>query len=242
MNKVSRIISISIFIAALIVIFLMLADPLFNLDLRLVKDNVTASSTSTLVQVRDILALNTVEVVYKVVFPYDYVPADMNWDLFIKQVKDGRLLSPLEESYVEVYRLCEDIGIELDGRDHEFVVVTTILKGGFDLTNPVFRSPESAGELAEKYVAIDSENGIFVFLPDAVITDVIIEDADTGTYTYPDIDIGPEDWKKLTSFVKKTAAADAVDQGILNAAEENGKAFLKRILLDSGYSSVSFAQ
>ena len=231
-----------IVLVVLAVLFVALSKPLFNLDLRFVRERIRSSSTATLVQVRDILALNTVEVVYKVVFPYDYVPADMNWSLILRQYREGRDLSLLEETYLEVYRLCEEIGINLESKKREFVVLTTILKGGFDLSDPVFASPESAGNRSNRFIMIDSENAITITLPDTVITDIIIEDAETRTYLYPDIRIGPEDWKMLTSFVERQVAADAEEHGILQLAEENGKRFLRRLLLDTGYDSVIFRE
>ena len=79
-------------------------------------------------------------------------------------------------------------------------------------------------------------------LPPAVITDVIMEDADTTTYTYPDIEIGPEGWKKLTSFVKVRIEEEAISGEVLSLAEENGKEFLRRIFSDSGYSSITFSE
>jgi hypothetical protein len=241
-RKRTSIILILSVIAVLLVAFFLVSDLVFDLGFGIIRETVFSSSVATLTQVRTVLSLNTVEVVRKVVFPYDFVPADIDWNLFLRGA-ERRQLSPLEADYLETYRICREIGINLASKRREFVVITTIIKAGFDLSNPVFASPEQAGEeLAEKYIQTDALNGVTVILPPAIITDLIIEDADTTSYSYPDIEIGPENWKTLTSFVAQKIESEAVSGDVLNLATENGKQFLERLLLDSGYSSVTFSQ
>lgn len=222
--------------------FFLVSDTLFNLDFGIIREKEISSSVATLKQVRTVLSLNTVEVVRKIVFPYDFVPADIDWDLFLRET-GNRQRSSVEEAYLKTYTLCEEIGINLRSKRREFVVITAIIKAGFDLSNPVFSSPELAGEaLAEQYVNTDFSGGISIILPPATITDLILEDADTANYQYPDIEIGPENWKILTSFVKEHIETQAASDEILDLATENGRQFLERLFLDAGYSSVSFAQ
>ena len=222
--------------------FFLISDTVFDFGFGIIRDTTVTTSVATLTQVRNVLSLNTVEVVRKIVFPYDFVPSEMNWDLFLKQA-GTRQLSPVEEKYLETYKICEEIGINLRSKRREFVVITAIIRAGFDLSNPVFSSPEQAGEkLAEQYVRTDGAGGITIALPAVKITDLIIEDADTGTYRYPDIQIGPEKWKILTSFVKERIAGEGLSGEVLQVAAANGKQFLKRMFLDLGYSSVIFSQ
>jgi hypothetical protein len=229
-------------IALLVVGFLFISDTVFNFGFGIIRDSLVSSSVATLIQVRSVLSLNTVEVVRKVVFPYDFVPADMDWDLFFKQ-REKRPLSLLEQQYFDTYEICEKIGFNLRSKRREFVVITVIIKAGFDLSNPVFTSPEQVGEeLAGKYVRADSPDAITILLPPAVLTALIIEDADTESYPYPDIRIGPEDWKALTSFVKERIESEVASGEVLTLAAENGRQFLRRMFLDSGYSSVSFSE
>ena len=229
-------------IAILAVAFFLISDTVFDLGFGIIRDTTVSSSVATLTQVRNVLSLNTLEVVRKVVFPYDFVPPDMDWNLFLK-IREDRPLSLLEAAYFETYDLCREIGIDLRKKRRDFVVVTTIIKAGFDLSNPVFTTPEQAGAaLADKYVKSDSTGGITITLPPAVITDLIIEDADTDSYSYPDIQIGPENWKKLTLFVREQIESETAAEDILDLAAENGRRFLRRMFLDSGYSMVSFSK
>ena len=229
-------------VALLAVAFFLISDIVLDLGFGIIRETALSSSVATLTQVRTVLSLNTLEVVRKIVFPYDFVPDDIDWNLFLK-IGEKRPLSLLETAYLETYQLCGEIGIDLRKKRREFVVLTTIIKAGFDLSNPVFKAPEEAGEaLAAQYVQTDSSGGITVTLPPAVITDLIIEDAGTETYSYPDIKIGPENWKKLTLFVKERIESEIDGEEILELAAENGRGFLRRMLLDSGYSRVSFSR
>lgn len=242
MKTRNGLIILAVVTVALAVGFFLVSDIVFDLDFGLIRDKTVSASVATLTLARDVLSLHTVEVVYKVVFPHDFVPADMDWKLFLEQVEAGRGLSLLEERYLAAYELCKDLGIKLERKRHEFVVVTAIIKAGFDLSGPVYAAPETAGTLADGYVSFDEAGGISIAIPDAVITDTIIEDADTESYAYPDIRIGPEDWRKLTSFVQTELISEAVAEGILDLARENGRNFIERLFLDSGYSAVYFRQ
>ncbi len=242
MSKRTLFILLASIIAVLLIVFFFVSDLVFDLGFGIIRETEFSSSVATLTQVRTVLSLNTVEVVRKIVFPYDFVPAEIDWALFLRGA-EGRELSPLETEYLETYRICREIGINLASKRREFVVITAIIKAGFDLSNPVFHSPEQAGEeLAAEYIRTDALNGVTVILPRAVITDLIIEDADTTNYSYPDIEIGPENWKTLTSFVRERIENEVVSGDVLDLATENGKQFLERLLLDSGYSSVTFSQ
>jgi hypothetical protein len=229
-------------IGAVAVGFFMISDTVFNLGFGIIADKKVSASVAILTQARSVLSLNTLEVVRKVVFPYDFVPAEMEWNAFLKE-KENRPLSLQEAGYLETFELCSEIGIDLRKKRREFVVLTTIIKAGFDLSSPVFSSPEQAGAaLAERYVRIDHTGGVTMQLPPAVITEIILDDADTATYRYPDLEIGPEGWKKLTSFVTDRLVEEAVSDEVLDMARENGKQFLSRIFLDTGYSNVSFSE
>ena len=140
-------------------------------------------------------------------------------------------MSLLEIGYLETYALCGEIGIQLERRKNEFVVVTTIIKGGFDLSS-----------IAEHHVFISDQNGITITMPRTVVTDFIIEDTGSETYSYPDIEIGPEKWQQITAFIQKRMIDTAISGGILELASENGKQFLTRLFIDAGYSSVNFLE
>lgn len=220
------------------IIFVLYSERLFNIDFKFVRDKTQAESVAILTEVRDVLAINTVEAIFKTVFPFDFVPSDMDWPLFLRQVEDGRDLSLLEQSYLQAYRLCKEIGIHLERAEHEFVVITSIVKCGFDLLDSI--AAENSGELLNQPVFIGENQTIFLRVPDAVITDLIIEDATKEDYSYPDIAINPENWKKLVDFLDRKIREKAIEEEILEIAGENGRKLLGTMLRDAGYRQIIF--
>ena len=213
-------------------LFLILAKPVFDIDLRVFQNTKTANSIALFTQVRDVMAINTVEVVYRTVFPFDFVPQDMDWKLFLAQVQEGRALSIQEKEYLKTYQFCLEIGIDLVKKRREFVVVTSIIKGGFDL---------SEYSVLNTHMQVDNKNGaISVKIPATVVTDVIIEDATTEDYSYPDMAIDPEGWRLLIAFVEKRVQKQVTDEGVLEVARQNGLSFITLLLHEAGYSDVSF--
>ena len=220
--------------------FLLTADPLFNLDFGIIRTEQTATSIAVLTEVRDIFALNTIEFIYKTVFPHDFLTDDVDWGRLLQKQMEGLFLSETDRANLEVYDLCRELDISLWQENYDFVVVTSIVKGGFDLTDTVYQNPEKYPERISRAVSIGEENTVTLLLPDPVITDFIIEDSSSTTYTYPDMDIEPEKWKLLTDFVRGRVEGIVKDEGILDMARERGEVFIERMLEDAGYRNVVF--
>jgi hypothetical protein len=220
------------------IIFVLYSEKLFNFDFKFVRDKTRAESAAILTEVRNVLELNTVEAIFKTVFPFDFVPSEMDWPLFLRQIEGGRDLSLLEQSYLQAYRLCKEIGIHLERADHEFVVITSIVKCGFNLLDSV--EADNSGELLNQPVFLGENETIFLRVPDAVITDLIIEDATKEDYSYPDIAINPENWKKLVDFLDRQIREKVINEGILEIAGENGRKLLGTMLRDAGYRKIIF--
>lgn len=224
--------------------FLLIADPVFDLDFGLIRVQETSATEAVLAEARSVFALSTVEFVYKTVFPHDFVPEKMSWGLFLRQRQDGRVLSPLEEDYFRAYELCRDIGIDLQKTNYDFVVVTTIVRGGFDLKGSVFVAGGSSAAappaLLREYVWIDESGTAHVRPPKTTITELIIDDSRSSDYGYPDMDISPENWRAITSFVADKILVRVVEDGILAMALENGKRFLRSLLAEAGFPEVVF--
>lgn len=227
-----------IIIIILAVLALIIADRFFNIDLnfRLSRTEKTAVSVAVLEEMKEILSVNTVEYVYKTVFPYDFVPADTDWNSLLGKRRNNQPLSDMENRHLEVYELCRDVGISLDSRSYVFVVITSVVKGGFDLQGTVY-------ENLEEYIRIDEEsNTLTLKLPEPKIVDLIIEDSTSETYKYPDLGIEPENWKKLTGFIAGEIEGKVIEEGILEAARTRGEEFFRRLFLEAGYSEIIFLE
>ena len=220
--------------------FLLTADPLFNLDFGILRTEHTATSVAVLTEVRDVFALNTIEFIYKTVFPHDFIADDVDWGRLLQKQREGIFLSETDRANLEVYDLCRKIDISLWHENYDFVVVTSIVKGGFDLSDTVYQDPEKYPDRISRAVSIDEDNTVNLLLPDPVITEFIIEDSSSTTYTYPDLDIEPEKWKLLTDFVRGRVEGIVRNEGILDLARERGEIFIERMLKDAGYRNVVF--
>lgn len=224
----------------LVLAFLLTADPLFHLNFGIIRTDTTAVSVALLTEVRDIFALNTIEFIYKSVFPHDFIPENIDWGRLLRKRQEGILLSESDLEHLEIYDLCRELGISADRRAYDFVVVTSIVKGGFDLAGTVYENPQSRAEGVSGAVGIDETGAVHLTLPEPVITDFIVEDNSSSSYTYPDMDIDPENWRRLTDFVRSRVEVIVRDMGILEMAEERGERFIERMLKDAGYREVIF--
>ncbi len=234
-------------------LFIVTAKPFFGIDLGInpVKRERTAVSVSVLTEVRDIMSLNTVEFVYKSVFPHDFLPSDIRWDSILYKDQTGQPLLPEEAEYVSIYRLCRKIGIDLRQNNYDFVVVTGIIKAGYDFSDTPYSSAggtsidESNPEYKrlKEYVSF-SEDGsrLLLKLPQPEIVSFIIEDSTSEDYAYPDISIDPEQWKVLSTFVTEKVRGRVLEEGILRLARKKGEAFITRIMRDAGFQEVVFIE
>ncbi|MFW5769157.1 MAG: hypothetical protein ACOCYA_03780, partial [Spirochaetota bacterium] len=95
--------------------FLFLAAPLLDLDLRnLVLRRTTESvSIAVLQETRDVLSFQTVEYVYKAVFPYDFVEPDYDWRGLLNKAATDTDLTEGELEHLEFYTFCRDLGFRL---------------------------------------------------------------------------------------------------------------------------------
>ena len=211
--------------------FLFTAKPVFNIDLlkRITKNRTESGSDAILVQARELFLFQTVEYVYKTVFPFDFVPAAYDWRALLDKEAFGKKLTKQEKEYLLIYRFCEDLGIKLHANKFEFVVITSIVRSGFEL--------EDTGE----YGRIEEET-LFLRLPQPVITNFEIEDPDRASYPYPDFEISPENWKRLTQFTAAKIERQVLEDGILERAKQNGTAFIEKLLIDSGLRHVVFLE
>jgi hypothetical protein len=80
-----------------------------------------------------------------------------------------------------------------------------------------------------------------VRIPEAAVTDIVIEDVDPSTYPYPDVGLNAEEWREVAEFVSKHVEARTIDEGILSDARENARELVRSLLISAGIDQVSFA-
>lgn len=205
------------------------AAPRFNLsiDLPFVSRKKEADSQLVFLESREVLALATVEYLYKSVFPHDFIPEGTDFRALFSRLFRGETLTPEEERLVEIYRVCADVGIDPELEQYRFAVITARVKGGWDL--------RGTGMSVE-----ETPEGLVITLPRPVITDLIIEDETSGRYSYPDLQAGPAAWKKITGLTEEEIRRRVLAEGILDEAETRGKTYLEMLFAQAGYRSISF--
>ena len=211
----------------------------FDLDFGFVVNTRVATSEIVAVVGRNLMLLNTVEAVYKVVFPYDFVPYEMDWRQFLSQVDDGRPLTEKETQYLETYRLAEDVGIEIKSKRNEFVVITAVAKVGLDLER-FSAGKRSIGNGDAGPVSLRSDGAIIIVLPPVTVTEVMIDDSSSAEYEYPDVPITPDGWKRISAYVSASVTDRIAASGLFEEAKSEAKRFLRLFFGEAGYDSVIF--
>lgn len=234
-----------IVLVALVVVLVFFTDLIdvasFLPKIRLQRTETISSSAVTLQAVRELATFNTVEYVQRTVFPYDYLPEDFSRDAILAptRIATGPLaesLSPEQLLHFNAYNLAVDVGLSPEIRQ-EFVVVTVVIIAGFELENlemetGILTLPASDGQGRRARVT----------MPKATVTDIRVEDIVSDEYSYPDVSIGADDWRRIADFVSAEAQNRAEMEEVLRAARENGEQLVREVLLSAGFDEVEFAE
>lgn len=230
----------------ILVRFEILEDPLRSIaeDLGIVSAERVSTSSLLLEELRDIYMLNTVEYIYRTVFPFDYMPESTSMPEIMDAIREGsgpidEILTAEEQLFFDAANLAEEVGLG----GEEFIVLTVRVYAGFDLEG----TPYGAGTAAAgRWVTVqqDPENGrrtAHVRPPKAAVTDIVIEDVDPDTYRYPDVGMDAESWREIAAFVSEHVENRTVEEGILETARANARELVRNLLLSAGLDQVSFA-
>lgn len=222
---------------------------------RFQRSRIVTSSSIVLREARAVFDLNTVEYVYRSIFPFDFMPEDQSINDILARLRreEGsveEILSPSELEYFRAFNLASELGMTVGPNPESFVVVTVVVTAGFALEETIFDDPEaySEEERLEYFRVVPYEDAsgtarleAVIRLPTPVITSVAIEDIRLEEYPYPDVRINASGWRRITEFVGERVAQRTVEAGILETAAANGREFVQSMLNQSGYDRVTFA-
>lgn len=231
--------------------FDLLAGPLRALaeDIGIMSRETVSTSEVMLEELGEIYRLETVEYIYRTVFPYDYMPDSTSMAEVMRTIRETT--APLDEAlpddqklYFDAYNLAEDIGLS----EEEFLVLTVRVFAGFDLADTPFAGPADTGApdvAAVDYVRVEplpdgAGRRAHVRLPQPTVTDIVIEDVDPATYRYPDLGMDAEGWRRVAGFVSDHVEARTIEDGILDTARANARELVRTLLLSAGIDQVSF--
>lgn len=166
----------------------------------------TTGHQGVLEQMRELSKVQTVEYIYKTVFPHDYFSDDLSlsgiFDTLRETTVPGSVetdyrtvLSPEQLLYFDAYTIARDAGLDPMGGRRDFLVITAILEIGFDFSsNPPDIRPIPIGA--------ETPDSWLITLPDPQILNIRIEDSTSSNYPYPDISLDQENWKEIAGFVQ----------------------------------------
>lgn len=203
--------------------------PDFNFSLPFIYTKNISSTEIILKKINKVSTLSTVEYIYKSVFPFDFIDKDTPWRKILSKRIKGEFLTETENGDLRLYDLCQSIGINPEYETYDFVVITSIVEAGFNLEN----------NMSKEHIMIDGKF-ITLKIPEIIITKFTIEDTDSTRYPYPDLDVDPVNWKKITDYVERKIRVRVVEDGVLKNAEERGKDFIRSILIESGWEKIIF--
>jgi hypothetical protein len=202
-------------------------DP-FGWDISLVRRSKFSAREILLKEVRGVYRLNTVELVHKSVFPYDFMPSDPDWWQIFHAAEVGKPDSG-EKELLEFYNFCKSLGINLVSRDPNFAVVTLIAKAGFNL---------EGFPLEENFLW--NESRLVIRLPEPEITEIIVQDPAADRYPYPGLKISPENWKRLTEYITARIGSVTDEKQLIERARQRGEEFIRHIAEPRGFSNIEF--
>jgi hypothetical protein len=211
-----------------------------------------SDSQIVLATVRPLFSLSTVEYTYKSVFPYDFFPEDIDFTQLRTYDFAGIEAPEALREAMDLYLLCRELGISVAGGSYDFAVITTRIKAGYDLVGTNWAADSSAADPSTTLnpptrlpvSLIHQESGkkiATVRLPEPQITEFIIQDETSEEYGYPDIDLTAAEWKRITAYVAEKIRHRVIEEGILDAAEEQTRELIRRLLSQAGWDEVRFS-
>ncbi len=203
----------------------------FKINFHVLSEKTVTQSETILTGIKEIAAFSTVEYVYKSVFPFDFYDESTNWDALLKKEANGEKISAKEQDELLLFNLCRSVGIYLNHHNYQFIVITSLIKAGLT----------SVETLVKDDISIN-RNEVSIHLPAPAITEFIIEDPDSSSYNYPDMNIDPLHWMKITRYVKDKIISQVLAKGILSEADTRLKEFISSIIQEAGYNSVVFTR
>ena len=212
------------------------------------------SSREVLERITDLYELQTVEYVYRMVFPHDCYLPDLSMGAIFDRLGDGEgsaeeLLSREELAHLDAHNLAHETGLATSPEGEDFVVVSARVRAGYVLDGTqrlgeLFRVEPLTGDEGssptEKEALLPERSRVTCLLPSAEVVSVVIEDLNLDNYPYPSPRVDAEEWRDISLFIRKEARERTVQEGILEDAEGNARDFLEGLLKEAGFAEISF--
>ena len=234
--------------AALMITAAVTLFPMLGLSLQVPFTSRTLISESEILlqEVRPLFHLSTVEYTYKSVFPHDFIPQNSDPQRAYSRRQQGQELTSRAKEAADLYSICLSAGIRLDSRSTDFVVLTSHVKGGYNLESSPNSSNQSNNQSSKEAASNlqvhlnPSLKTAELKLPQPLITEFVIQDETSEYYQYPDIQVDAAQWKAISGYVEEKIRSRVLEEGILEQTEKNMQNLLVRLLKSAGWEQIVF--
>lgn len=189
-------------------------------------------------EIEDLFLLNTSEYRMKLIFPFDFVDRDISWWIVKEMYEQDYQADDDQQELIDIYKACLASGFDPSVDVYDFIVLTTIVKAGINLTDADYKNSDSLIRIEQS----GSGKRITLYIPDAEITEIYIDDRKPSSDNFPDAEMTPAQWGELVTFLSPRIRERVIQLGILEDAAENSRILIDKILKDSGFVEVIFTE
>jgi hypothetical protein len=188
------------------------------------QETIRSGSEGVFIGAEDLAELETLAVVHKTVFPHDFYLDGVNYYRLLDRVRRSdrpaaEVLSASELLHFDAVHLAESLALAtapgLDG----YVVVTTILRFGFDLR-----------EIVPLISAATGETGTTVTIPAARLLSLETEDLSRDRYPYGAVYLDAAGWQEVSAFVADVMQSRPPDPEWVDEATRGGIELLRALV------------
>lgn len=186
------------------------------------RETVSRGSESLFLGPRDVAELETVAMVHKTVFPHDYFLEDTNFYVLLDRIRRADapaqdVLTSQELDHFDAVNLAQSIGLATGAGQPGYVVVTTTLRYGYDLSQleSLIRAQTDLNDEQDSAPAT-------IAVPPARLLSQETEDLSREDYPYSPVYLDAEGWQSVTAFVSTRLRRDEPDDEVISQATTTG--------------------
>ena len=159
--------------------------------------------------VRDLAQMETLSYVQRTVFPHEFYRPGVTLTAVLERLAaiDGRIedLAPADRDHLHAANLAQQVGLASDRSGRGFVVVTSVLTYGVDLS---------------QLAALPSSDTPEAVVPPAQLLSLEIEDIAADSYTFGPVRLDADGWRRVSAFVGERARSTAPEAELLEQAQQ----------------------
>lgn len=167
------------------------------------------SNAAMLQSVRDLAEMETLSYVQRTVFPHEFYQPGVTLTDVLERLAalDGRIddLARVDRDHLRAANLAQQVGLATDRSGRGFVVVTSVLTYGVDLSQ------------LEELPSAQTPGAV---VPPARLLGLEIEDIAADSYTFGPVRLDADGWRRVSAFVGERARSTAPEAELLEQAQE----------------------